>query len=140
ITWQRGREIVTRKRIEEEGPLQEFVEQVREMDPPIYRSPGTAVFLNANRETTPLALRTMLDHLRVLPEKVVIMSIETLRVPHQPEDERVEIDDLGYGDDGISHVAALYGFQDATNVPAALRLSEERGLESHIDTENPSYF
>jgi KUP system potassium uptake protein len=140
ITWQRGREIVTRKRTEEEGPLREFVEQVREMDPPVYRSPGTAVFLNANRETTPLALRTMLDHLRVLPENVVIMSIETLKVPHQAEDERVEIDDLGYGDDGISHVAALYGFQDVTNVPAALRLSEERGLESHIDTENPSYF
>ena len=29
-TWQRGREIVTRRRVEEEGPLREFVDEVRE--------------------------------------------------------------------------------------------------------------
>ncbi len=40
-TWQRGREIVTRRRIEEEGPLRDFVDEVRETA----RVPGTAVFL-----------------------------------------------------------------------------------------------
>ena len=29
-TWQRGREIVTRRRIEEEGPLRDFVDEVRD--------------------------------------------------------------------------------------------------------------
>ena len=33
-TWQRGREIVTRNRTEEEGPLRAFVEEVHAMDPP----------------------------------------------------------------------------------------------------------
>ena len=46
ITWQRGRAIVTRNRVKEEGPLRDFVEEVREADP--YRSPGTGIFLNAN--------------------------------------------------------------------------------------------
>ena len=32
-TWQRGREIVTKRRIEEEGPLRDFVEEVRDMRP-----------------------------------------------------------------------------------------------------------
>jgi KUP system potassium uptake protein len=140
ITWQRGREIVTKQRIAEEGPLQEFVEEVRRMEPPVHRTRGTAVFLNANQETTPLALRAMLDHTRVLHENVVIFSIETMRVPHVSRDERVVIDDLGYGDDGISHITARFGFQDEQDVPATLRLAEEKGLESHIDCDNPSYF
>jgi KUP system potassium uptake protein len=140
ITWQRGREIVTRKRVEEEGPLASFVEEVHTMDPAPYRSPSTAVFLNANRETTPLALRALLDHTRVLHENVVIFSIEVLRVPHVRVAERVAIDDLGYRDDGISHVTARFGFQDVQDVPATLRLAEEAGLESHIDCDNPSYF
>jgi KUP system potassium uptake protein len=140
ITWQRGREIVSRNRIEEEGPLHAFVEEVRAADPPLYRSPGTGVFLNANRETTPLALRALYEHTRVLPESVVIVSIETLKIPHHPPGDRCMIDDLGYGDDGISHVTARFGFQDLTDVPATLRLAAEEGLESEIDVENPSYF
>jgi KUP system potassium uptake protein len=113
------------------------VEEVREADP--YRSPGTGVFLNANRETTPLALRELFEHTRVIPEAVVIMSIETLRVPHVPEDEQVMCDDLGYGDDGISHVTARIGFTDEMDVPRLLRLAE-KDLEGHVDLANPSYF
>jgi KUP system potassium uptake protein len=140
ITWQRGRAIVTRNRVEEEGPLRRFVEEVRVSDPPVHRAPGTGVFLNANRETTPLALRELFDHTRTLPEAVVIMSIETLRVPHVPEDEQVVCDDLGYGDDGISHVTARLGFQDDMNVPRLLQLSHKEGLETDIDLDNPSYY
>src|SRR4051794_32160459 len=36
-TWQRGREIVTKRRTDEEGPLREFVEEVRDLDPPVAR-------------------------------------------------------------------------------------------------------
>ena len=138
ITWQRGREIVTRNRTEEEGPLRRFVEEVREGE--VHRCPGTGVFLNANRETTPLALRELFDHTRTLPNAVVIVSIETLRVPHVPESERVSIDDLGYSDDGISHVSARIGFQDDPNVPTLLRLAAEDGLEREVDLQNPSYY
>ena len=140
ITWQRGREIVTARRVEEEGPLRRFVEEVRGADPEVYRSPGTAVFLNRNRDTTPLALREMFEHTRTLPEAVVIMSIETLRVPHVPVEEQVQCDDLGYSDDGISHVSVRLGFQDEPKVPRLLRLAAEDGLESQVDLQNPSYY
>jgi KUP system potassium uptake protein len=106
----------------------------------VYRSPGTGVFLNANRETTPLALRELFDHTRTMPESVVIMSIETLRVPHVPVEEQVSCDDLGYADDGIAHVRARVGFQDEMDVPRLLRLSVEEGLERQVDLERPSYF
>jgi KUP system potassium uptake protein len=140
ITWQRGREIVTANRVEEEGPLRAFVEEVRAADPPVYRAPGTGLFLNRNRDTTPLALREMFEHTRTLPEAVVIMSIETLRVPHVPEDERAQCDDLGYRDDGISHVSVRLGFQDDPNVPSLLHLAAAAGLEGEVDLENPSYY
>ena len=64
------------------------MEELRDADPPVARVPRTGVFLNASGETTPLALRANVEHNHVLHECVVIVSIETLRVPHVPPDER----------------------------------------------------
>jgi KUP system potassium uptake protein len=139
-TWQRGREIITRRRIEEEGPLRDFVEEVRGTDPPVYRAEGTAVFLNANPETTPLALRANVEHNHVLHECVLIVSLTTERVPYVAEDDRLSIDDLGYRDDGITHLIGHYGFQDPLDVPALMRLAARRGVEGDPKLENPSYF
>ena len=83
-TWQRGREIITTRRVEEEGPLRRFVDEVREIEPPVARVPGTAVFLNANPETTPLALRANVKHNHVLHDCVLIVSLTTERVPYMP--------------------------------------------------------
>ena len=92
------------------------------MQPPVHRVPGTAVFLNATIDTTPLALRANVEHNHVLHERVVIVSIEFAKVPHVPAAERLTIiDDLGYRDDGITHLTARFGFQDEPDVPATLR-------------------
>jgi KUP system potassium uptake protein len=139
-TWQRGREIVSHRRTEEEGPLRDFVEEVRESDPPVARAPGTAVFLNANPETTPLALRANVEHNHVLHECVLIVSLTTERVPYIPEEERLSIDDLGYRDDGITHITGRFGFQDPLDVPSLLRLAAQHGLEGDPKLEHPSYF
>src|SRR5215210_268858 len=139
-TWQKGREILTRNRTEEEGPLRGFVDEIRELDPPVYRAPGTAVFLNANKETTPLAMRANVEHNNTLHRNVVIISIETLNVPNVAEADQVSIDDLGYRDDGISHVTARLGFQDSTDVPRILDLAIARGLEGDCDISTASYF
>jgi KUP system potassium uptake protein len=138
-TWQRGREIVTANRTEEEGPLREFIEEVRTMEPPVYRTPRTAIFLNANIETTPLALRANFEHNHSVQACVVIMSIETERVPHVPVEERVSIDDLGYRDDGITHVTARYGFMDKIDVPGTLRRVTD-DLEGKVELDRASYF
>jgi KUP system potassium uptake protein len=139
-TWQKGGAILTRNRTEEEGPLRAFVDELRTREPPVYRSPGTAVFLNANKETTPLAMRASVEHSNALHQNVVILSIETLRVPNVPEVRQVSIDDLGYRDDGISHVTARLGFQDGVDVPHLLELAVARGLERECDVPSASYF
>jgi KUP system potassium uptake protein len=139
-TWQKGREIVSRNRTEEEGPLRSFVDDLHRMRPPVYRAPGTGVFLNANKETTPLAMRANVEHNHTLHAHVVIISIETLRVPHVADEDQVLIDDLGYANDGISHVTARLGFQDEVDVPHVLQLAIERGLERECDLATASYF
>jgi KUP system potassium uptake protein len=139
-TWQKGRELITRNRMEQEGPLRPFVEELRVMKPPVYRAPGTAVFLTANKENTPLAMRANVDYNNTLHRNVVILSLETLKVPRLPEAERVAIDDLGYKDDGISHVVARLGFQDKIDVPRLFALAVEQGLEGDCDVATASYF
>jgi KUP system potassium uptake protein len=139
-TWQRGRELVSVKRARAEGLLHDFVEEVRAIEPRIFRAPGTAVCLTAGNLTTPLALRENVDFNHVLHESVVIVSVETRRVPHVPASERVVVDELGYEDDGILHLTIRYGFQDHHDVPAALRLAVDQGLEVDVDVDNATYF
>jgi KUP system potassium uptake protein len=139
-TWKRGSEKVHERRIAEEGSLRSFVEELRAMEPPVVRVPGTAVYLNARRETTPLALRAGVEHTHALHESVVIVSIETTKVPYVPESERLTVDDLGYGDDGIAHITAHFGFQDALDVPSLLELAVEAGIECKVDVDDAVYF
>ncbi len=138
-TWRRGAQKVHAERIEEEGSLRSFVEELRSMEPPIVRLPGTAVYLNARRETTPLALRNAIEHIRALHEHVLILSIETTKAPYVPESERLVVDNLGYGDDGISHLTARVGFQDSPDVPRMIELAVEQGLERDVDLDQVVY-
>ena len=50
------------------------------------------------------------------------------------------IDDLGYSDDGISHVSARLGFQDDIDVPRLVRVAVARGLEGSCNPDTASYF
>jgi KUP system potassium uptake protein len=139
-TWQRGQALVTAQRAKTDGLLKDFVEQIRTMDPPVYRAPGTAVCLTSGKATMPLALRENVEHNNVVHQAVVVVSVETLKVAHVHPDEQVIVDDLGYHDDGIMHVSLQCGFQDEHNVPDALRRAVAIGLECDIDIDNATYF
>ena len=139
-TWQRGRELVTRRRERDEGSLREFIDDLHQRKPAVQRVPGTAVFLNRNKVTAPLAMRASVDHLHALHEHVVILSIDTLPVPHLPLAQRLAVDDLGYTDDGITHVGARFGYMDQPNVPEVLRLIGQAQIESPLEVDEASYF
>jgi KUP system potassium uptake protein len=139
-TWQRGREIVTAERQRREGPLPAFVEQLRDKRTLVQVVPGTAVFLNRGKQTVPLALRANLEHNHIRHEHVVIMSIEIEPVPRVPPDQRITVDDLGYADDGITHVTARFGYMETPDVPAALRTLDPAVTEGRLEVEEASYF
>jgi len=139
-TWQKGRELVTRQRERDEGPLRAFVDQLHAMKPPLHRVPGTAVFLNRGKATAPLALRANVEHNEILHEHVVILAIETMPVPHIPAAERIVVDDLGYKDDRILHITARFGYVDQQNVPGLLPLVRQAEIETPLDDDRLSYF
>ena len=140
ITWQRGRQIVTRARAKKEGPLREFVAELADHRPRLTRVPGTAVFLNRGAETAPLAMRANVEHNHVLHRHVVIVSIDTRPVPRVPEAERIEVNRLSYGNDGIIYVKAHFGYMETPNVPGALGLLEPAQTEGRITIDAASYF
>ena len=139
-TWQRGRELVTRQRQRDEGPLRAFIDQLHATKPPLHRVPSTAVFLNRSKATAPLALRANVEHNQVLHEHVLILSIETMPVPHVPATQRITIDDLGYKDDRIIHVTARFGYMDQADVPGLLPQIRKADIESPLDDDKVSYF
>lgn len=139
-TWRRGSRQIRERRVEAEGPLRSFVEELHAADPPPPRVPGTAVYLNMRRETTPLALRASFEHAHVLHEQIVIISIETTRTPYVSEEEHLVVDHLGYEDDGISHLTAKVGFQEAIKVPQLFALACTLGLEGPTREADAIYF
>jgi KUP system potassium uptake protein len=141
MTWRKGREIVSANRIKEEGPLQQFIDELDDRAVKIQRVPGTAVYLNSHAQTTPLALRANVEHNHVLHERVIIVSIETDKVPHVYHADRLSCDELGHAADGITGVSVRFGFQDAPNVPAMLHLAVRQDLLEHsLDFQHASYF
>jgi KUP system potassium uptake protein len=141
VTWQRGRQMVTTRRLQLEGPLDRFIDKVHASR--VTRVPGTAVFPHPSKETTPLALKANLEHNHVVHGCVVIISGETENVPHIPWSERLTVDHLGDPSDGIVHIAARFGFQDVTDFPEVIRRVARRGgggPEGQLDPDGASYF
>src|SRR6185436_19526364 len=80
------------------------------------------------------------EHNHVRHDHVVILSIETAPVPRVPADQRITVDDLGYADDGITHVTAMYGYMEPTDVPAALATLDSSATEGELNLDEASYF
>jgi KUP system potassium uptake protein len=141
LTWRAGQVIVTRNRIAEEGDLHEFLDGLAVAKPPIVRVPGTAVFLNASGETTPLALRSLVEHTHALAEKVLIVSIVSRSVPHMKRERQFSVKRMGQGRCQVQHVVVRSGYRDTNSIPELLRLARKLGyLERNLDLENASYF
>jgi KUP system potassium uptake protein len=139
-TWQRGRRLITERREQEEGPLRAFIDDLHDRRFPVRRVPGTAVFLNRSKSTAPLAMRESVEHLHALSSRALIVAIETQPVPHVPVSERLVVDDLGYSDDGITHVSVRFGYMDDADVPRALSRIDPKQLEAPFDPSDASYF
>ncbi len=102
--------------------------------------PGTAIFLNPGKETTPLALKAEVERIHALHEKVLIVSLDQIGVPHVDPADRFEVEALGQGRFKVVHVTVRIGYQDRANVPEALALARKRGLlERNLDLEHASY-
>jgi KUP system potassium uptake protein len=140
-TWQRGRQLVTARREDMEGPLREFIADLGadgDGDGPAV-VPGTAIFLNRGA-TVPLALRANVERNHVRHEHVVILTVEVETVPRVPDADRVQVDALGLSEDGITHVVVRFGYAETADVPAALAMLTAEQTEGQIDLDDATYF
>ena len=141
LNWRKGREIVTRNRTAQEGPLEEFLAELASREPPVQRVPGVAVHLSPGSQTTPLALRAQVDHLHALHEKIVIVSVDHVGVPYVNHEDRFAASTCGHRLWKVRHITVRVGYQERRSVPAALALARKQGLlERNLDLEHASYF
>ena len=125
-TWKTGRQIVAQRLTARAESLEAFIGRLAERPPA--RVPGAAVFMTAQPRGTPPALAHNLHYNKVMHEHVITLLVTTLPVPHVAEEDRITVRELGYG---ISDVVVRYGFMEDPNVPEALAVARERGLQLH---------
>lgn len=123
-TWYRGRQALQHQLTPGTISLEPFVESITQFPPT--RVPGTAVFLTTTTEGVPHALLHNLNHNKVLHERIVLLTVRTEEIPHVPDEDRVQVTPLS-GD--FYRILVNYGFKDEPDVPAALELCKNQGLE-----------
>jgi len=141
LTWRRGRQILSANRVQEEGSLHAFLSTLPNVQPPLDRVPGTAIYLAPNIATTPLALRAEVEHNHVLHETVLIATIEPVSISHVELLDRCSFAWLGSGRFKVGHITLHIGYRDHIDLPRDLAVARKRGLLARsLDLEHASYF
>ena len=132
-TWKRGGQLLSSRTSGEAIDLDIFIDAL--MISPPTRVEGTAVFLTSRNDRVPNSMLHNLMHNKVLHERVLVVSVEVFDVPYVPEIDRVEIHQLK---GNFYRINVQYGFKDDPNIPQALALCAQQGLE--IDMMSTSFF
>ena len=132
-TWKRGGQLLSSRTSGEAIDLDIFIDAL--MISPPTRVEGTAVFLTSRNDRVPNSMLHNLMHNKVLHERVLVVSVEVFDVPYVPEIDRVEIHQLK---GNFYRLNVQYGFKDDPNIPQALALCAQQGLE--IDMMSTSFF
>ena len=133
-TWRRGRELLHGE-VQKDGiRLDTFLPGLM-LAPPV-RVPGTAIFLTADKGVVPHALLHNLKHNKVLHERNVFLTVETMTVPYAPKKKRLKIEPIG---DDFYRVVISYGFAETPDVPQALMGSCDQG-GVYFDPMETTYF
>ncbi|KLJ00152.1 potassium transporter Kup [Luteimonas sp. FCS-9] len=134
-TWRRGRQLL-HDEIQKEGiRLDTFLPGLM-LAPPV-RVPGTAVFLTADRGVVPQALMHNLKHNKVLHERNVFLTVETLAVPYAAPARRLRIEPVG---DDFHRVTVRFGFMETPDVPVALMRCGDVEGGIVVDPMDTTYF
>ena len=132
-TWKRGGQLLSSRTSGEAIDLDIFIDAL--MISPPTRVEGTAVFLTSRNDRVPNSMLHNPMHNKVLHERVLVVSVEVFDVPYVPEIDRVEIHQLK---GNFYRLNVQYGFKDDPNIPQALALCAQQGLE--IDMMSTSFF
>jgi len=123
-TWKDGRSELARKMLSSRFPLEQFLEELSRSN--LLRVPGTAVFMTISPVGTPSALLHHVKHNRMLHERIILLTVQTVDRPKVPVDERLSVEDLGQG---FHRIQAAYGFMEKPTVADIFRQASRFGLQ-----------
>ncbi|KQT87218.1 potassium transporter Kup [Methylobacterium sp. Leaf466] len=132
-TWVRGVGILVRKTRKTDVPLVELVAMLEKSPPHHVR--GTAIFLTSDPEIAPAALLHNLKHNKVLHEKNVILTVQTVDTPRSEEADRSRIEPIG---PHFSKIVMKFGYMETPNIPRALAQLRKQGFK--FDIMSTSFF
>jgi KUP system potassium uptake protein len=101
----------------------------------VHQVPGTAFFLTSDYNAVPPALLHNLKHNKVLHERNVILTVETVRVPVISERDRADYRPIN---DRFARLILRFGFMETPNVSRALGRARREGLK--FDVMTTSFF
>jgi KUP system potassium uptake protein len=127
-SWAAGAEAVRRNHAGLNVPLSDFLQGLAQGG--VVRVPGTAVFLARDDKGAPPTLVHYVNHSHALHNHVILLTIQTERVPRVPEGERIEVERLSCG---FIRVMARYGFMESPSVGRVLAAAEALGLPVDAD-------
>ncbi|CAD5375107.1 putative potassium transport system protein kup [Rubrivivax sp. A210] len=133
VTWKQGRHLMADRMREDSIELEPFLQSIF-ISPPL-RVSGTAVFLSAEKGSTPFALLHNLKHNKVLHEHNLFVTVQHHEVPWIGFARRCEVEALGRD---CWQVTLHFGFKNDPDVPEALQLLAGRGVQ--LDDMETSYF
>jgi KUP system potassium uptake protein len=122
-TWKDGRMELSKKLEAQRVPLDVLLDDLKKHD--VHRVNGTAVFMTLSPIGIPSTLLHHLKHNKVLHEKIVLLSIQSVDVPYIQSLERIKTEKL---EQGFFRIIARYGFMESPNVPDIMELSVKEGL------------
>ncbi len=129
-TWKRGRILLWNKLRPASMPLESFLDNIATSSH-LTRVPGTALFMTANPEGTPIALLHNLKHNKILHSRNLILTILTDEVPVVNSAQRLEVDKPGAN---FYRIVAHYGFMEEPNVPELLASAPLDGTPVEISS------
>lgn len=132
-TWMSGRRLLGQRLRERVVPIELYLAELMSEMP--QRVPGIAVFMTSDPSGTPPAMRHNVTHNKILHETVILLTVNTLDVPHVRKSKRSELEEIGQG---FWRVTLSYGFMDEPDVPRELQTVKTGELDFMIGSI--SYF
>jgi KUP system potassium uptake protein len=133
FSWWRGTQLAFEKGHREMVNLDSFAASM--MRSSAHVVPGTAFFLTSDPLAVPPALLHNIKHNRIVHERNVILTVETVRVPMIKASERVEYEQIN---DRFARLRLRFGFMETPNVSKALGRARREGVK--FDVMTTSFF
>ena len=132
-TWIKGQDLIAKQIQEFSHPLSGVASSIDHRK--VKSISGTAIYMTKTPLSIPPAFRHNLEHNKVLHRRTIFLSVGFKNVPYVRSENRLKFERL---DDGFYRILVRYGFMNRPDIPAALRIVNNKHLQ--IDMDDTTFF